>query len=84
MSDNPATAGYWDNWYEDGPGVRPYEWYNLDPADLEGPLTSHLRSGITLLQVGVGNSDILEQVVESSTLTGIQITNTDISEVATQ
>lgn len=79
--DNPATASYWDRWYEEGPGIKRYEWYNVDVEDLDVPMRKHLKSGLSILQVGVGNSLLLEEVIESQDLKDISLENIDISEV---
>ncbi|PRP79392.1 hypothetical protein PROFUN_12990 [Planoprotostelium fungivorum] len=82
MGDNPATVGYWDRWYDEGPGVKRYEWYNLTSEDLSPVLEKYLSSDVKILQVGVGNSRILEEVIESSHHTDIALDNIDISQTA--
>ncbi len=89
----PAHKDYWEDFYADGPGKQQYEWYDLDVGDLGNHLlelinsNQHSTSPIEILQIGVGNSLLLNQLLEDPLYPQdklINITNIDISELAIQ
>lgn len=54
-SDTPASKEYWEEFYEEGPGVNQYEWYNVDIDVLKKQVLedhSIIREGSRCLQVG--------------------------------
>lgn len=70
-----------------------YEWYNLDIQDLRSPLLHHFNASLQkcstdsgqrrILQIGVGNSLILEELIEDALFPiAVKTTNIDISDTA--
>eukprot|EP01116_Phalansterium_solitarium_P013131 TRINITY_DN3014_c0_g1_i2.p4 TRINITY_DN3014_c0_g1~~TRINITY_DN3014_c0_g1_i2.p4 ORF type:complete len:112 (+),score=9.95 TRINITY_DN3014_c0_g1_i2:246-581(+) len=84
VDNNPASKHYWEVFYSEGKGRNEYEWYNVIFEDIREILLQYVNTGQNILQIGVGNSTILEQLLEDALCPQLVVHNIDISEVAVQ
>jgi hypothetical protein len=83
-NETPASKEYWENFYSAGPGINEYEWYNFGAKDLlKTSFLDNFHERDSILQIGVGNSTIMEELMEHPLFPkNITIVNIDISETA--
>jgi len=83
LIDSPASRFYWEKFYEEGFGKKQCEWYETSFEDVRKEILQNLKPGSRILQIGIGNSLILEEIMEDPRFPGgVQVFNIDISEAA--
>lgn len=78
-SSTPATRGFWDEFYESGPGKDPYEWYSQTITDFRPIIKPLLHEGDFVLHIGCGNSLLGTELLNDAQLPRTYVLDCDYS-----